>query len=81
MGFQKVKNKNSGGSRCFLSLRDEIDTHFLCHRETDRRALQSNDLKLSLRVSRMPHFVLDGRMAWVDVAECHRIINILYLYT
>lgn len=64
-----------------LCSRDKIDTHFLCHRETDRRALQSNDLKLPLRASRMSHFVLDGRMTWMDVAECHRIINILYLYT
>ena len=69
VGFQKVKNKNSGESRCFLSLRDEIDTHFLCHRETDRSALQSYDLKLPLRASRMSHFVLDGRMTGVDVAR------------
>lgn len=52
-----------------LCSRDKIDTHFLCHRETDRRALQSNDLKLPLRVSRMSHFVLDGKMTWMDVAR------------
>lgn len=45
-----------------LCSRDKIDAHFLCHRETDRRALQSNDLKLSLRAFRMSHFVLD----WQD---------------
>lgn len=57
-----LRRESADGRDGSLCSRDKIDTHFLCHCETDRRALQSNDLKLSLRVSRMSHFVLDGRM-------------------